>query len=258
MGTLERLQKFLARAGVCSRRAAERLILAGDVAVNGRVVRELGTKVGPGDRVTVSGRAVESAPARKTYVLLHKPADTLTTWSDPQGRPIVRDLVADLGLRLFPVGRLDYDAEGLLLLTDDGDLAFRLTHPRFQVRRTYLVQIAAPLTAAERSALETRVLLEDGPARAIEAAPLTARGGGGWWRVAVAEGRKRLVKRMLAAVGHPVHRLVRVELGGLPLGRLRAGERRLLDPREVAILRGATEAANPPGPFAGALEPPPV
>ncbi len=258
----ERLQKVLAHAGVCSRRAAERLIEAGEVEVNGQVVRELGTQIDPAtDRVRVSGRVIALAPPETLHLAVYKPVWMLTTWSDPRGRPTVRELVEDLGARLFPVGRLDFDAEGLLLLTNDGDLTYRLTHPRFQVRRTYLVKVAGTLEPQEKAALEAGVNLDDGPARALEVTqvphPGAAAEGATWWRIATAEGRNHLVKRLLASVGHPVRRLVRAEFGGVTLGTLRPGQRRVLRPREVRTLREATEANAPPGPYPGALEVPP-
>lgn len=251
----------MARAGVCSRRAAEKLIQDGEVSVNGQVVRELGTKVdAASDRVTVSGKPIELATPAPVVVLVYKPVWMLTTWSDPRGRPTVRELVEDLGIRLFPVGRLDFDAEGLLLLTNDGDLAYRLTHPRFQVRRTYLVKIAGKLAPKEIETLLGGVQLEDGPAKPLEVTPVphpaAEAEGASWYRVALAEGRNHMVKRLVAAVGHVVQRLVRAEFGGLALGPLRPGQRRVLGPRDVGKLQAST-TGKPPGPFPGHLDVPP-
>src|SRR5581483_4444838 len=160
----ERLQKFLARAGVASRRAAEQLITAGRVSVNGARVTELGTKVEPHDAVTVDGKPVAAA-AERAWFLLHKPAGVVTTLTDPQGRPTVKDLIAGAGRRVFPVGRLDYDAEGALLFTDDGETANRLLHPRYQVPRTYLVKVKGDPSDATLDKLRGGVRLEDGPAK---------------------------------------------------------------------------------------------
>lgn len=234
-----RLQKLLAEAGVASRRAAERLIAAGRVAVNGLTVRELGARADPDrDRVTVDGREL---PPRepKRYVLLHKPPGYLTTRDDPRGRPRVFDLLPDLGVRLHPVGRLDADAEGLLLLTNDGPLTYRLTHPRHGIPRVYHVLVEGRADAAALGALRRGVLLEDGPARADAAVRLPGAGPGVvWLALTLGEGRYREVKRLCRAVGLRVRRLVRVEFGPLRLGRLAPGRWRELTEREVEALRG--------------------
>ncbi|MHB8419107.1 MAG: pseudouridine synthase [Myxococcales bacterium] len=257
----ERLQKILARAGLCSRRAAEKLIDAGRVEVGGKVVREQGTKVDPAqDEVRVDGRKIELAAPAPLTLATYKPVWMLTTWSDPRGRPTVRELVQDLGVRLFPVGRLDFDAEGLLLLTNDGELTHHLTHPRFGVRRTYLVKIEGRLAAAEVETLRAGVTLDDGPVRPIEVTevphPGAAAEGSSWWRVGVAEGRNHLVKRLMLATGHTVQRLVRAEYSGVTLGSLRPGQRRKLTVPEVARLGGAG-GEREPQPYPGALLVPP-
>ncbi len=192
--------------------------------------------------------------------MLYKPVWTVTTWSDPQGRPTVRELVEGLGTRLFPVGRLDFDAEGLLLATNDGPLANRLMHPRHEVRRSYLVRVAGrpgPLTL-ER--MRSGVTLEDGGVRLLEAVivphPVAEREGDCWLRLALAEGRNHLVKRLCDAVGHPVRRLVRAEYGGVTLGRLRPGDRRELTADELAALRAEIEQPAK-GPYPGPLDIPP-
>ncbi|MHB1846245.1 MAG: pseudouridine synthase [Deltaproteobacteria bacterium] len=252
---------MLARAGVASRRAAERLIAEGRVAVNGAVVREAGTQIDAAvDRVEVDGRPVAlAAPVPRMFVV-YKPVWMVTTWSDPQGRPTVRELVQELELRLFPVGRLDFDAEGLLLLTNDGPLAHRLMHPRYQVRRTYLVRVRGQPGPQTLARLRAGLELEDGPARPLEVValshPTAEAEGDRWLRVALAEGRNHLVKRLLAAVGHPVMRLVRAEYGGVTLGRLRPGERRELPPDELSALHAATETPAI-GPYPGSLDIPP-
>ncbi len=242
-----RLQKVLAEAGVASRRGAERLILEGRVRVNGTAVVELGARADPArDRVEVDGRPLPG-PEAKRYVLLHKPPGYLTTRADPRGRPRVFDLVGGVDVRLHPVGRLDYDAEGLLLLTNDGELTYRLTHPRHGVRRVYHVLVAGPAGPAALRGLETGVMLEDGPAR-VERARRLGEGGPGeaWLELTLAEGRYREVKRLCRAVGLVVRRLRRVAFGPLRLGDLAPGRWRDLAPAEVRRLRAI--GAGAPGP----------
>ncbi|MFW5947192.1 MAG: pseudouridine synthase [Gemmatimonadota bacterium] len=234
-----RLQKFLSRAGVASRRAAEQMIRDGRVRVNGEVVRQMGVKVAPDDRVEVDGRAV--APEPPAWVLLHKPAGYVTTRDDPRGRPTVYDLVPARFGSLFHVGRLDLDSEGLLLLTNEGGVANRLMHPGGEVDRVYRVDVAGRLSDADRSRLLGGVELEDGPARAhgveVLGAAATPDGAGTRVRLVMREGRKREVRRLFDAVGHPVHRLVRERLGPVRLGDLGAGEWRELTRDEVEALR---------------------
>ena len=224
-----RLNAYLARAGVASRRGAEELIRAGRVTVNGEEAG-LATFVERNDRVEVDGRAVEPEPL--TYVLLHKPAGVVTTARDPQGRPTVVGLVAH-ERRVVPVGRLDADTTGALLLTNDGPLAHRLMHPRYEVDKVYEADVEGVVSEDELAALAEGVDLEDGrtaPARARLLAPSLV-------ELTIHEGRKHQVKRMLAAVGHPVRRLHRRSYAGLDLGSLEAGEWRELEPEEVAALR---------------------
>jgi pseudouridine synthase len=234
-----RLQKLLAEAGVASRRAAERLIAAGRVRVNGVAVVEPGTHADPlRDTVEVDGRPLPKAESKR-YVLLHKPRGYLTTREDPRGRPRVFDLVPDLGVRLHSVGRLDFDAEGLLLLTNDGELTYRLTHPRHGVRRVYHVLVEGRLDSAVLEALERGVALEDGPARVERARLLRPEGAGRHWvELSLAEGRYREVKRLCRAVGLVVQRLRRVAFGPLRLGDLPSGQWRELTATEVTRLGG--------------------
>lgn len=241
--TEERLQKYLARSGVASRRGAEDLIRAGRVRVNGAVVREMGVKVAAGDRVELDGEEVE--PERRTWVLLHKPSGYVTTREDPQGRPTVYDLLPARFHPLFHVGRLDLDSEGLLLLTNEGEVANRLMHPSYQVDRVYIVDVVGVPGPETVRRLRMGIELDDGPARAHAVEVVTsqeARGGHGAEdharvRVTMREGRKREVRRLFDAVAHPVRRLVRVRLGPIDLGDLPAGEWRELRPDEVAALR---------------------
>ncbi len=230
----ERLQKVLARAGLGSRRACEDLIRSGRVTVNGRVA-SLGDRVDHrADRVEVDGARVPLDPELR-YLALHKPRGVVTTASDPQGRPDVSRYYPQ-GVRVFPVGRLDQDTEGLLLLTNDGELANRLMHPRYRVEREYLAEVEGRPTDGALAALRRGVELEDGPARAVSARRAGASGDRGAVRIVMTEGRKREVRRLLDAVGLPVRRLIRVRVGPIRLGRLRPGEIRDLGPDELRQL----------------------
>ena len=235
----ERLHKVLAHAGVASRRAAERLIREHRVRVNGAVVEALGVQVDPHrDRIEVDGRLVPRSDAVHHYLALNKPLGVVSTAHDPEGRPTVVDLVRQ-PYRLYPVGRLDIDSEGLVLLTDDGELTFRLTHARFGVEKEYHVLVSRALGAPELEELERGVMLEDGLARAKRTHVLKSTPDGMWLRVVLTEGRQRQVRRMLAAVDGDVLRLRRVRIGSLLLGDVRVGEHRSLEAREVAALREA-------------------
>jgi pseudouridine synthase len=233
----ERLARYLARSGVASRRRAEAVIAAGRVAVNGVVVTTPAFDVDPErDRVTVDGRPVRPEP--KVYLMLNKPPGYVSTVSDPQGRPTVLDLVPRMG-RLYPVGRLDAESEGLLLLTNDGELSLLLTHPRYHVPKTYRVWVAGVPTRAVLGRLARGVELEDGPTAPARVRMVRAGRGGAVLELTLYEGRKRQIRRMCAAVGHPVRRLVRVGLGPLSLGDLPSGRWRELTSGEVAALRRA-------------------
>ena len=234
----ERLHKILAHAGVASRRAAERMIRERRVRVNGALVVELGTQVDPQrDRIEVDGRQLPRVEAAHHYIALHKPVGVVSTARDPEGRPTVVDLVR-APWRLYPVGRLDVDSEGLVLLTDDGELTFRLTHARFGVEKEYHVRVeCVSMGDHHLEQLRRGVMLDDGLARAVRAERLRAASGGTWLRIVLTEGRQRQVRRMLAAVGCSVERLRRVRMGSLLLGDLAVGEHRRLLPREVTALR---------------------
>lgn len=230
----ERLQRALARAGFGSRRACEELIRAGRVAVNGRVAT-LGDRVDPAvDEVSVGGHRVSTDPELR-YLVLHKPAGVTTTMRDAHAASDLRRFLPD-GPRVFPVGRLDRDSEGLLILTNDGELANRLSHPRHGVEKEYLAEVQGTPTERHLARLRRGVALEDGPARALAARSAGRTGGRGAVRVVMGEGRKREVRRMLAAVGLPVVRLVRLRVGPIRLGRLRAGEVRELSAEEIRAL----------------------
>jgi 23S rRNA pseudouridine2605 synthase len=223
-----RLQKYLAQAGVCSRRAAEVLIAAGRVTVNGQRVTVPGTRVDPGaDEVRVDGAQVRSRT--REWVALHKPPGYVSTRHDPQGRRTLYDLLPADMRHLFSVGRLDADSEGLILLTNDGDAANRLLHPRYQVEREYLAEVAGVPARSVLQGLCAGVELEDGVARAEDAELV----GRNTVRLTLREGRKREVRRMLAALGYPVRRLRRVRYGTVVLGALAPGEWRRLEPHEL-------------------------
>jgi 23S rRNA pseudouridine2605 synthase len=229
-----RLNAYLARAGIASRRKADELIKQGRVTVNGDP-GQLNTFVGPQDRVELDGRPLEPQPL--AYVLLHKPAGIVTTASDPQGRPTVVELV-DHPARVVPVGRLDADTTGALLLTNDGDLAHRLAHPRYGVEKVYEAEVEGRPTDDALERLRHGIELEDGPTAPAKARRL----GPSTVELTLHEGRTHQVKRMLEAVGHPVTRLHRSRYAGLTLEGLEPGAWRELEPSEVDQLR-----MNPPG-----------
>ena len=237
-----RLAKYLASAGVASRRAAEELVRAGRVTVGGELVTDPARDVGDADDVAVDGEPVRAEPQRVVYAV-NKPAGVVSTARDPQGRPTVTSLVPDR-LRLYPVGRLDIGTTGLILLTNDGELAYRMTHPRFEVEKTYRALVARPpIRERALKALREGVELEDGrsaPAKVRRTAADTL-------ELTIHEGRKRQVKRMCEAVGHPVKRLERIRFGPLELGDLRPGAYRRLTAAEVQRLTATAGSAVRPG-----------
>jgi 23S rRNA pseudouridine2605 synthase len=232
-----RLNAYLARAGVASRRSSDELIKAGRVTVNGEP-GQLNTFVQRRDRVELDGERVELQPL--AYVLLHKPAGAVTTARDPQGRRTVVDLV-DHPARIVPVGRLDADTTGALLLTNDGELAHRLAHPRYKVEKVYEAEVEGDPSVDALEQLRAGIELDDGPTSAAHARGLAP----GRVELAIHEGRKHQVKRMLAAVGHPVTRLHRSRYAGLTLEGLEPGQWRELEPSEVARLRSTPPSPGP-------------
>ncbi|PZR58544.1 MAG: pseudouridine synthase [Candidatus Meridianibacter frigidus] len=234
-----RLQKYLALAGIASRRKAEELIVAGRVSVDGHVVRELGTSVEGNARVTVDAKRAR-AVSKFTYLIMNKPASVMTTMRDPQGRRTIVDLIPKGTPRVVPVGRLDYDTSGVLLLTNDGELAFKLTHPRFGVEKTYRARVRGQLTQRAMQALQAGVELEEFRAGGAKLRVIAARGDHTIVDVTIHEGKYRQVRRMFEALGHPVLDLQRMRLGPLALGALAAGAVRSLTGREIAALRAAT------------------
>jgi len=241
----ERLQKILAHAGVASRRSAEALIESGHVTVNGKVIRELGSKADiDEDVIQVDGRTIRETQ-EKVYYVLYKPAGCVTTLSDPENRPTIKTYLEHVPERVYPVGRLDYDVEGALIVTNDGDLAFSMMHPRFGVRRTYLAKVHGVPTREQIERLRSGVRLEDGRARALEAEIQSRTPRNTWVRVVVAEGRQHLVKRLMEAVGAPVQKLHRADYGGIGVAGMRPGELRQLTRAEVELLRSQA-GKNPP------------
>jgi 23S rRNA pseudouridine2605 synthase len=231
-----RLQKVLAAAGFGSRRACEELIARGRVEVDGRIVREQGVRVDPQVAVIrVDGQRVPTAPGT-VVVAANKPRGVLSTMSDDRGRPCLGDMVADRSERLFHVGRLDADTEGLILLTNDGELANRLAHPSFGVAKTYLATIAGPLPRTVGRQLTEGVELEDGPARADSFRVVQSLPGQVLVEIVLHEGRNHIVRRMLDAVGHPVIELVRTRIGPIVLGQQRPGTVRVLSAAETRAL----------------------
>ncbi|MFH2006102.1 MAG: pseudouridine synthase [bacterium] len=233
-----RLHKFLAQAGVTSRRKAETLISEGQVRVNGKVVTIPGTQVDPHrDKVEVRGKRVRAEDLR--YLLLHKPVGVVTTLDDPEGRPTILGLLPPDGPRLFPVGRLDFNSEGALLCTNDGELAHALTHPSKRVVKRYLVRVRGHLTEEQLEQLGRGVELEDGLAKADSVLVRAETRSHNWLELTVHEGRNRLIRRMCEALDLPVMRLLRAEFAGLNVDDLRPGTWRELSSKEVSKLRAA-------------------
>jgi len=232
-----RLQKYMAGCGVASRRASEQLITDGRVTVNGTVTRELGAKIDDTrDAVAVDGKAI-ALPRACTYVMLNKPVGYVTTAADQFGRPAVVDLVKDISTRLYPVGRLDYDTSGLLLLTDDGGLTYALTHPKHEVEKEYTATVQGNPVPEAMKRFRTGIKLDGRMTAPADIRVLRRRSGEADVRVVITEGRNRQVRRMLAAIGHEVVTLQRVRIGSLTLGTLAVGAYRFLTESEVQFLR---------------------
>ncbi|WMT42662.1 pseudouridine synthase [Paenibacillus sp. D2_2] len=242
---MERLQKILANAGVASRRKCEELILNGKVMVNDEVVTTLGTKADPNvDVIIVNGKTIGAE--KKVYIVINKPKGVITSASDPQGRKIVTDYLKGIKERLYPVGRLDYDTEGLLILTNDGDFAHLLTHPKHHVSKTYLATVKGVPHGTELEKLKQGIMLEDGMTAPAEAEyhDIDPEGKQSTISITIHEGRNRQVRRMFDAISHPVLKLKRISFGDLFLGNLKRGLYRHLTKEEVEGLYKLAEAAG--------------
>lgn len=229
----ERLQKIIAMAGISSRRAAEKLILEGRVSVNGKTVRQLGVRADPQrDEIRVNGKLI-SFENNKVYVVMHKPRGYVTTMRDPQNRPVVTDLLNDIPERVYPVGRLDYDSEGLLILTNDGQFAHRIQHPRFGLPKTYHVKIEGHLARREIQSLLKGIQLPDGMFCPRDLRVFKVNVKSSWLSLTITEGRNRVIKRAFESIGHSVRRLIRISIGTIHLGNLKAGMYRHLTKKEI-------------------------
>lgn len=236
---LVRLQKLLAQSGVASRRKCEELMLAGEVEVDGEVVTRLGTKVDPRTAVIrVGGKRLPPVSAN-VYLVLNKPRGVVSTMSDPEGRPTLTDYVGDRPERLFHVGRLDTDTDGLIILTNDGDFAQRLAHPSYEVEKTYVAQVRGVVTKATLKRLKQGITLDDGPVEVRRARVISTEGKRSIVEVVIHEGRNRIVRRLLDHVGHPVQQLTRTRIGPVALDRLRQGTVRELTRDELGTLLDA-------------------
>ncbi|MEW7869126.1 pseudouridine synthase [Staphylococcus warneri] len=241
---LERLQKRIASSGYTSRRKAETLITDGKVKVNGQVVTELGTKVSNSDTVEVEGIKLEQED--KIYILFNKPAQVITSVSDDRGRKVVNDYFKDIETRIYPVGRLDYDTSGLLLLTNDGEFTNLMTHPRYHIKKKYVAKLKGYLMREEVKALEKGIELEDGftqPAQ-VKVKNQDKDKNTTLVEITISEGRNRQVRRMFEHFGHQVSKLTRIQFGPLDIKGLNAGEGRVLTPHEVKTIRHLAKNGN--------------
>ncbi|MBI5143036.1 MAG: rRNA pseudouridine synthase [Nitrospirae bacterium] len=236
----ERLQKILAAAGIASRRKVEELIREHRVTVNGKVA-ELGDKADPQkDHIKLDGKLVTSSEP-KIYILMNKPRGVITSVTDPEGRPTVMDMIPGVKVRVFPVGRLDFHSEGLLILTNDGELANKLMHPSSKLPKTYIVKVKEPLGESEIELLRNGVYLDDGKT-APAVVNKVKRATGEWIEITIHEGRNRQVRRMFERVGHLPQRLKRVSIGPIKIGNMKASETRIMTEEEVSALRKAVGA----------------
>lgn len=242
--TLERLQKVIAYAGIASRRKAEQLIVEGKVKVNGQVVKELGTKVSDTDKVEVNGVKLEKE--QKVYFLLYKPRATISAVTDDKNRKTVTDIFKNVEQRIFPVGRLDYDTTGLLLLTNDGEFSYQLTHPKFKIDKTYVARVKGIPTIDGLKKLQRGIRLEDGKTAPAKVSMMSTdeAAGKAICEITIHEGRNRQVRRMFEAIGTPVVKLKRERFAFLDLGNLTPGEYRQLTKHEVKKLRVLAETGK--------------
>lgn len=233
---LERIQKIIARAGIASRRSAEKMIREGRVSVGGKIITELGTKAdGESDEIRVDGNLISQGRS-KIYLLLNKPRGYLTTLDDPGGRPIVSDLIVGISERVFPVGRLDYDSEGLLLMTNDGDFAQRVQHPMFKVSKTYLAKVKGNITKKEFDVIKRGAKLEDGDFRPYDVSLDKRNKKSCWIKLTIFEGRNRVIRRFFDTLNYPVTRLIRIAIDDIYIDGLKQGEFRYLKSKEIKKL----------------------
>lgn len=234
---MERLQKYLAHAGVASRRTCEELIADGKVKVNGTVVREMGIKIDPDkDKIEVRGKLIKNEE-EEVYLLLNKPKGYVTTLRDPQRRPKVSDLLKDIKERVYPVGRLDFDTEGLLLLTNDGNLTYKLTHPKHEIGKTYVAVVKGVPDQDKLKRFQKGLRLADGITAPAKVKLLKKQGNNGVLEITIYEGKNRQIRRMCETIGHPVLELKRISIAFLELGNLAEGEYRHLTAAEVKKLK---------------------
>lgn len=233
----ERLQKILARCGVSSRRGAEQMMREGRVSVNGVTILQPGMKADIArDVIRVDGKIISEAAVSPVYLMVHKPRGYVVTLRDPHGRPIVADLLRGVSERVFPVGRLDYDSEGLLLMTNDGDFSHRLQHPAFKVPKTYMVKVQGNLKRSDLETVRAGVMLDDGFFRPVWVSLEKTNRKSCWVEITILEGRNRIIRRLFESVYHPVVRLIRTAIADITLGDLKSGEYRYLQNREVQRL----------------------
>ncbi len=233
---VERLQKIIARSGIASRRSAEEMIKNGRVSVNESIVTIPGTKADGGrDKIRVDGKLI-SVEVSHVYIMVNKPRGYITALSDPQGRPVVTDLIDRIDERVFPVGRLDYDSEGLLLMTNDGDFSYRIQHPKFKISKTYRIKIKGSIGSEESAAIKKGRNLKDGHFKPSHTVIEKSNRKSCWLRMTIMQGRNRIIRRFFDSIDRPVVRLIRIAVEEIELGDLREGEYRHLNKREVKRL----------------------
>lgn len=238
----QRVQKILAEAGIASRRKAEELIAEGRVTINGKTAI-IGSKADPDkDHIKVDGKLLIRKSEPKVYFMFNKPKGVVTSLSDPEGRPTIKDFLGKIRFRVFPVGRLDYDSEGLLLLTNDGDFANAVSHPSGEIAKTYYIKVKGLVEQKNIEKLRRGIRLEDGKTMPARVQKISSTENNSWLDISISEGRKRQVRRMLEAVGHPVLKLKRISIDGLNIGKLKPGEIKPLSSEELKLIKSSCRA----------------